>query len=61
VLGKERKRADRSNEPVVLLLVAVNDGLGANSPLTWAAVTESCPQWRMRRRPGVVRWRAVMG
>ena len=38
VLVKERKRADRSNRSVVLLLVGVNDGLGANSPSTWAPV-----------------------
>src|SRR5439155_27304903 len=39
VLRKERKRADRSSQSAVLLLVAVNDGLGTNSPSTWAAVT----------------------
>jgi lipopolysaccharide/colanic/teichoic acid biosynthesis glycosyltransferase len=41
VLVKERKRADRSNQSVVLLLVTLNDGLGANSPSTWAPVIEA--------------------
>ena len=31
VLSRERKRADRSNQPLVLMLVDVNDGPGADS------------------------------
>ena len=31
VLSRERKRADRSNQPLVLMLVDVNDGVGADS------------------------------
>jgi lipopolysaccharide/colanic/teichoic acid biosynthesis glycosyltransferase len=40
VLRKERKRADRSNQSTVVLLVAANDELAANSSSTWAVVTE---------------------
>jgi lipopolysaccharide/colanic/teichoic acid biosynthesis glycosyltransferase len=38
ILIKERKRADRSNQAVVLLLVAVNDQPDANSLSVWAPV-----------------------
>src|SRR5205809_8091375 len=33
VLSRERKRADRSNQPLVLMLVDVNDGVG---PVSWS-------------------------
>jgi len=33
----ERKRADRSNRPLGLLIVAVNDAVAAGSSATWAA------------------------
>ncbi|HEY3044219.1 MAG TPA: sugar transferase [Vicinamibacterales bacterium] len=62
VLRKERKRADRSNQSAVLLLVAANDGLGANSPSTWALVTEVLT--KVARETDVLgwfEWRAVMG
>jgi lipopolysaccharide/colanic/teichoic acid biosynthesis glycosyltransferase len=62
VLRTERKRADRSNQSAVLLLVAVNDGLGANSPATWAAVIEVLAE--VAGETGVLgwfEWRAVMG
>jgi lipopolysaccharide/colanic/teichoic acid biosynthesis glycosyltransferase len=41
VLMKERRRADRSNQSVALLLVTLNDGLGANSTSIWAPVLET--------------------
>src|SRR5947207_4069328 len=62
VLRNERKRADRSSQSAVLLLVAVNDGLGANSPSTWAAVTEVLTE--VARETDVLgwfEWRAVLG
>src|SRR5207253_10367985 len=41
VLIKERKRVDRLNQSLVLLLVAVNDHVGADSPSTWVPVIEA--------------------
>jgi lipopolysaccharide/colanic/teichoic acid biosynthesis glycosyltransferase len=62
VLRKERKRADRSNQSAALLLVAVNDGLGANSPATWAAVIEVLAAVAGETEVlGWFEWRAVMG
>src|SRR2546426_1543454 len=37
VLIRERKRSDRSNQPVVLLLLGVKDGLGADASSIWEA------------------------
>jgi lipopolysaccharide/colanic/teichoic acid biosynthesis glycosyltransferase len=62
VLRTECKRADRSNQSAVLLLVAVNDGLGANTPSTWAAVTEVLTGVAGETDVlGWFEWRAVMG
>jgi lipopolysaccharide/colanic/teichoic acid biosynthesis glycosyltransferase len=41
VLVRERKRADRSNQPFVLLLVSANDRGGPNSSSMWRAATEA--------------------
>ena len=41
VLIGERKRSDRSNQSVVLLLLDMDDGLGAESSLIWDAAIEA--------------------
>jgi lipopolysaccharide/colanic/teichoic acid biosynthesis glycosyltransferase len=61
-LIKERKRADRSNQPLVLLLVDVDDRLGANSPSIWAPVIEALATvTRETDILGWFQWRAVFG
>ena len=40
-LIRERKRTDRSDQPLVLLLVDMNDGLGAESSSIWETVIEA--------------------
>src|ERR1700716_1490578 len=41
VLIKERKRVDRLNQPLVLLIAAVNDRQGGHSPAIWVPVIEA--------------------
>src|SRR5439155_25618455 len=41
VLIKERKRVDRLNRPLVLLVVAVRDQQREQSPSTWVPVIEA--------------------
>src|SRR4051812_30426819 len=41
VLTKERKRADRLNQPLVLLIVSVTDRASAHSPSIWVPVIEA--------------------
>jgi lipopolysaccharide/colanic/teichoic acid biosynthesis glycosyltransferase len=45
VVIKERKRADRSNRPVALLLVAVNDRMAAKSAAIWLPVIEALTEF----------------
>src|SRR2546427_12836415 len=62
VLSRERKRADRSNQPLVLMLVDVNDGLGAESSSIWETVIETLAA--ATRETDVLGWferRAVIG
>ena len=62
VLRKERKRADRSNQPLVLMLVHVNDGVGADSWSTGEAAIEALAA--ATRETDVLGWferRAVIG
>jgi hypothetical protein len=40
-LMKERKRADRLNQPLVLLIVALKDRVDAQSPSIWVPVIEA--------------------
>jgi lipopolysaccharide/colanic/teichoic acid biosynthesis glycosyltransferase len=61
-LNKERKRVDRSNEPLVLMLVALNDPFGDNSPAIWAPVIEALAA--VSRETDVLgwfEWRSVVG
>ena len=66
VLIRERKRADRSNQSLVLLLLDMNDGLGADSSSLWETVIASTlgqpvrVQHDLRRRPSV-RWTSWVG
>src|SRR5713101_5295158 len=62
VLIRERKRADRSDQPLVLLLVDVNDGLGAESALICEAAIDALTA--AKREMDVLGWferRAVIG
>jgi len=62
VLSRERKRADRSNQPLVLMLVDVNDGLGADSWSIGQAAIEALAA--ATRETDVLGWferRAVIG
>src|SRR5713101_1788254 len=62
VLIRERKRADRSNQPFVLLLVDMNDGLGADSSSIWEAAIEALTA--AKREMDILGWferRAVIG
>src|SRR2546425_4028297 len=62
VLIRERKRADRSNQPFVLLLVDMNDGLSANSSSIWEAAIEALTA--AKREMDVLGWferQAVIG
>jgi lipopolysaccharide/colanic/teichoic acid biosynthesis glycosyltransferase len=61
-LIKERKRAERSNQPLVLLLVDVDDRLGANTPSIWAPVIAALAAvTRETDVLGWFQWRAVIG
>ncbi len=62
VLSRERKRADRSNQPLVLMLVHVNDGVGADSWSIGEAAIEALAA--ATRETDVLGWferRAVIG
>ena len=62
VLIRERKRADRSNESMVLVLVALKDRAGDDSPAIWAPVVEALAAVaRETDALGWFEWRAVMG
>ena len=62
VLIRERKRADRSNQPFVLLLVDMNDGLGADSSSVWETVIEALTAAKRKMDVlGWFKWRAVIG
>jgi lipopolysaccharide/colanic/teichoic acid biosynthesis glycosyltransferase len=61
VLIRERKRADRSNQPFLLLLLSVDDQGGANPPI-WPAAIEALKA--SRRDTDVLGWfseRAMLG
>src|SRR2546425_11201984 len=61
VLSRERKRADRSNQPFALLLVDMNDGLGADSSILEAAIEALAAATRETDVLGWFEWRAVGG
>src|SRR2546428_5592420 len=62
VLIRERKRSDRSNQPVVLLLLGVKDGLGADASSIWeAAIATLAAVKRETDILGWFEWRAVIG
>src|SRR5713226_6704 len=62
VLIRERKRADRSNQPFVLLLVDMNGGLGADSSSIWETVIEALSAAKREMDVlGWFEWRAVIG
>src|SRR5438128_2117156 len=62
VLIRERKRADRSNQPLVLLLVDVNDDLGADSSSIWEAAIEALAAAKRETDVlGWFEWRVVIG
>jgi exopolysaccharide biosynthesis polyprenyl glycosylphosphotransferase len=54
VLFRERKRADRSNQPFVLLLVSAHDRAGADSRTQWNAVIDALAA--VRRETDVLGW-----
>ncbi len=59
---RERKRSDRSNRSFVLLLLDINDGLGADSSSMWETVVETLTA--AKREMDVLGWferRAVIG
>jgi lipopolysaccharide/colanic/teichoic acid biosynthesis glycosyltransferase len=61
VLIRERKRADRSNQPFLMLLLSVDDRGGANPPV-WPAAIEALKA--SRRDTDVIGWfseRAMLG
>ena len=61
-LIRERQRSDRSNQPVVLLLLGVNDGLGADPSSIWEAVIEALAAATGETDVlGWLEWRAVIG
>src|SRR5437899_603782 len=62
VLSRERKRSDRSNQPVALLLLGVKDGLGADSSSLWeAAIAALAAVKRETDILGWFEWQAVVG
>jgi len=62
VLIRERKRSDRSNQPVVLLLLGVKDGLGADASSIWeAAIAALAAVKRETDILGWFEWRAMIG
>jgi lipopolysaccharide/colanic/teichoic acid biosynthesis glycosyltransferase len=54
VLMKERKRADRLNQPLVLLIVALKDRADAQSPSIWVPVIEALAM--ITRETDVLGW-----
>src|SRR2546422_2682933 len=54
VLSRERKRADRSNQPLVLMLVDVNDGVGADSWSIGEAAIEDRKSTRLNSSHGYI-------
>jgi len=57
-----RKRSDRSNQPVVLLLLGVKDGLGADASSIWeAAIAALAAVKRETDILGWFEWRAMIG
>ena len=61
-LIRERKRSDRSDQSVVLLLLGVNDGLGADPSSIWeAAIEASAAAKRETDVLGWFEWQAVIG
>src|SRR5207245_4322768 len=62
VLIRERKRSDRSNQPVALLLLGVKGGLGADSSSIWeAAIATLAAVKRETDILGWFEWQAVVG
>jgi lipopolysaccharide/colanic/teichoic acid biosynthesis glycosyltransferase len=62
VLIKERKRVDRLNQPLVLLIVAVNDRQGGHSPSIWVPVIEALAAvTRDTDVLGWFEWRGALG
>ncbi len=62
VLIRERRRADRSNQPCVLLQVETSEGLGTESSPIWKAAIEALAT--AKRETDVLGWfegRAVLG
>ena len=54
VLIRERKRADRSNEPLGLVLVSVSERAASDAALVWPAVTATLSA--IRRETDVMGW-----
>ena len=62
VLIRERKRADRSGRPFVLLLLGVNDGRGSDSSSIWDTVMEALTAAKREMDIlGWFEWQAVIG
>ena len=62
VLIRERKRADRSGRPFVLLLLGVNDGRGSDSSSIWDTVIEALTAAKREMDIlGWFEWQAVIG
>jgi len=61
-LIRERKRADRSGRPFVLLLLGVNDGRGSDSSSIWDTVIEALTAAKREMDIlGWFEWQAVIG
>jgi lipopolysaccharide/colanic/teichoic acid biosynthesis glycosyltransferase len=54
VLVRERRRADRSNQPLVLVLVSVRESLEPASPTLWRSIVDSLDS--VRRETDVMGW-----
>jgi exopolysaccharide biosynthesis polyprenyl glycosylphosphotransferase len=54
VLVRERKRADRSNQPLVLVLLALKGGSGAESAPIWRSVVDALAA--SRRETDIMGW-----
>jgi len=62
VLIRERKRSDRSNQPIVFLSVGLNHGVGADSSAIWeAAIGAVAAATRETDVLGWLEWGAVIG
>src|SRR2546427_798692 len=62
VLIKERKRVDRLNQPLVLLIIAVKDRQGGDSPSIWVPVIEALAAiTRETDVLGWFEWRGAIG